>query len=115
VAREILKENVEKGSVRAPVPRDLGFHCRPSLLVAKVVQRYGGQVELVVGDHRFDASSVLDIQWAGGMIQKEGINEVVFEGDVRALKDIEVLADVNYGEDRMGKGIPLPKSLKYLR
>jgi hypothetical protein len=49
------------------------------------------------------------------MIQKEGINEVVFEGDVRALKDIEVLADVNYGEDRMGKGIPLPKSLKYLR
>ncbi len=115
VAREILKENVEKGSVRTPIPRDLGFHCRPSLLVAKVVQKYGGQVELVVGDHRFDASSVLDIQWAGGMIQKEGIDEVVFEGDVRALKDIEVLAGVNYGEDRMGKGIALPKSLKYLR
>lgn len=115
VAREILKENVEKGSIRVPVPRDLGFHCRPSLLVAKVVQRYGGQVEMVVGDHRFDASSVLDIQWAGGMIQKEGIREVVFEGDMRALKDIEVLAGVNYGEDRMGKGIPLPKGLKYLR
>ncbi|MFW6082162.1 MAG: HPr family phosphocarrier protein, partial [Desulfosalsimonas sp.] len=54
VAREILKENVEKGSIRVPIPRDLGFHCRPSLLVAKVVQSYGGQVELVVGSHRFD-------------------------------------------------------------
>jgi hypothetical protein len=58
---------------------------------------------------------VLDIQWAGGMIQKEGIKEVSFEGDVRALKDIEVLAGANYGEDQMGKGIALPKSLKYLR
>ncbi|MBS3732443.1 MAG: HPr family phosphocarrier protein [Desulfobacterales bacterium] len=115
VAKEILKENVEKSSIRVPIPKDLGFHCRPSLLVAKVAQKYGGQVELVVGDHRFDASSVLDIQWAGGMIQKEGIEEVVFEGDVRALKDIEVLAGVNYGEDRMGKGISLPKSLNYLR
>ncbi|MFW6011056.1 MAG: HPr family phosphocarrier protein [Desulfosalsimonas sp.] len=115
VAKQILQENVEKGSVRVPVPKDLGFHCRPSLLVAKVVQKYGGQVEMVVGEHRFDASSVLDIQWAGGMIQKEGIGEVVFEGDVRALKDLEVLAGVNYGEDRMGKGIPLPKNLQYLR
>jgi hypothetical protein len=25
-----------------------------------------------------------------------------------------VLADVNYGEDHMGKGIPLPKQLSYL-
>ncbi|MFP4572809.1 MAG: HPr family phosphocarrier protein [Desulfobacterales bacterium] len=115
VAKQILQENVEKGFIRVPIPKDLGFHCRPSLLVAKVVQKYGGQVELVVGDHRFDASSVLDIQWAGGMIQKEGIEDVVFEGDVRALKDLEILAGVNYGEDRMGKGIPLPKDLQYLR
>nr|MBC8443767.1 HPr family phosphocarrier protein [Deltaproteobacteria bacterium] len=82
--------------------------------VAKIVQHYGGQVELCVGSDRFDASSVLDIQWAGGKIQKEGISRVVFEGDSRALADIESLANVNYGEDTMGKGIPLPKELKYL-
>ena len=29
--------------------------------------------------------------------------------------DIEILAGVNYGEDMMGKGIPLPKDLKYLK
>jgi hypothetical protein len=34
---------------------------------------------------------------------------------VRALKDVEKLASINYGEDTMGKGIPLPEELKYLR
>lgn len=115
LAREILNENIERSSITVSVPVKLGFHSRPSLLVAKTVQYYGGQVELCVGNDRFDASSVLDIQWAGGKIQKENIAEVTFEGDVRALKDIEILARVNYGEDSMGKGIPLPRELNYLR
>ncbi len=115
LARQILNENIERGRIKVGIPVKLGFHSRPSLLVAKIVQHYGGQVELCVGEDRFDASSVLDIQWAGGKIQKEDITEVVFEGDVRALKDIEVLASVNYGEDTMGKGVPLPKELDYLR
>jgi phosphotransferase system HPr-like phosphotransfer protein len=115
VAREILNENVERGRIEVGIPVKLGFHSRPSLLVAKIVQYYGGTVELVVGKDRFDASSVLDIQWAGGKIQKEEIDSVAFEGDVRALKDIEILANVNYGEDTMGKGVPLPRELKYLR
>ena len=114
-AREILNENIERSSITVSVPVKLGFHSRPSLLVAKTVQHYGGQVELCIGKDRFDASSVLDIQWAGGKIQKENIAEVTFEGDTRALKDIEILAGVNYGEDTMGKGIPLPKELKYLK
>ena len=115
LAGEILNENIERSAITVGVPVKLGFHSRPSLLVAKAVQHYGGQVELCVGEDRFDASSVLDIQWAGGKIQKENITEVVFEGDVRALKDIEILAGVNYGEDSMGKGVPLPKELNYLR
>lgn len=114
LAREILNENIERAKIRVGVPQKLGFHARPSLLVAKIVQHYGGQVELCVGDDRFDASSVLDIQWAGGKIQKEKLQEVVFEGDARTLKDIETLAGVNYGEDTMGKGVPLPVELKYL-
>lgn len=115
LAQEILNENIERDSLRVGIPVKLGFHSRPSLMVAKIVQHYGGQVELCVGNDRFDASSVLDIQWAGGKIQKEGISEVVFEGDTRALQDIEILAGVNYGEDTMGKGVPLPKELRYLR
>jgi phosphotransferase system HPr-like phosphotransfer protein len=115
VARDILNKNVERGTIQVGIPVKLGFHSRPSLLVAKVVQHFGGPVELVVGKDRFDASSVLDIQWAGGKIQKEMISQVIFEGDVRALRDIEILAAVNYGEDTMGKGVPLPKELKYLK
>jgi len=115
LARDILNENVERAFIKVGVPVNLGFHSRPSLLVAKTVQHYGGQVELCVGEDRFDASSVLDIQWAGGKIQKENYTEVVFEGDVRALNDIKILASVNYGEDTMGKGVPLPKELSYLK
>ncbi len=115
VALEILKGNIERSSIIVGIPRELGFHCRPSLMVAKIVQNYGGEVKLIAGGDQFDASSVLDIQWAGGKIQRENIQEVEFQGDIRALKDIETLASVNYGEDQMGKGIPLPKSLQYLR
>ena len=115
LAKEILNENIDRSSVRVGIPVKRGFHLRPSLLVAKIVQEYGGQVEMCVDSDRFDASSVLDIQWAGGKIAKEQIKEVVFEGDVRALRDIQILASVNYGEDTMGKDIPLPKELKYLR
>jgi len=113
-AREILNENIERTRIKVGIPQKLGFHARPSLLVAKIVQHYGGQVELCVGDDRFDASSVLDIQWAGGKIQKENLKEVIFEGDSRTLNDIETLAGVNYGEDTMGKGVPLPPELRYL-
>jgi len=115
LVKAILDENAEKTSVKVGIPMNLGFHCRPSLMVAKIVQFYGGKVELRIGEDRFDASSVLDIQWAGGKIQKENIKEVIFEGDARALKDIKTLAGVNYGEDTMGKGISLPDELKYLK
>lgn len=115
IATEVMNENIEKSSIKVGVPEKMGFHSRPSLLVAKIVQHYGGQVELCVGKDRFDAGSVLDVQWAGGKIAKEEIKEVVFEGDIRALNDIKTLANVNYGEDTMGKGIPLPKELLYLR
>lgn len=115
IARDILNENVERSSIKVGIPVSLGFHARPSLLVSKIVKYYGGQVELCVGEDRFDAGSVLDIQWAGGKIHKENIKEVVFEGDARALNDIAILAGVNYGEDTMGKGTPLPSELSYLK
>lgn len=115
VAKDILNENIERSSITVGIPVSRGFHSRPSLMVAKIVQHFGGKVELCISGDRFDASSVLDIQWAGGKIQKENITQVTFEGDTRALHDIEILASVNYGEDSMGKGIPLPRELAYLR
>jgi phosphotransferase system HPr-like phosphotransfer protein len=115
ISQRLLNENIAQGTIVVGVPQKMGFHSRPSLLVAKIVEHYGGKVELCVGYDRFDARSVLDLQWAGGKIQKENIQEVVFQGDKRALNDLQVLASVNYGEDSMGKGIPLPKELSYLK
>lgn len=114
VASKILNENMETSTIEVGIPKDRGFHSRPSLLVAKIVQHYGGEVRLLVGEDQFDAASVLDIQWAGGKISKEQIEQVSFTGDSRALNDLMILAGVNYGEDHMGKGIPLPKELSYL-
>ncbi|MDZ7665335.1 MAG: HPr family phosphocarrier protein [Desulfotignum sp.] len=114
VASQIMNRNMETGAIEVGIPMDRGFHSRPSLLVAKIVQYYGGEVILHVGEDQFDASSVLDIQWAGGKIKKEDHQTVRFTGDSRALNDLVILAGVNYGEDHMGKGIPLPKELSYL-
>jgi len=98
-----------------PVPEGLGFHLRPSTLVAKIAMHYGGIVTMILNDKEFDATSVIDIMWAGGMIKKEGIGEVVFRGDKKAVDDIIALAGVNYGEDTLGNSTDLPDSLKYLR
>lgn len=114
LAFEIVNENMERGSIVVGIPKDRGFHSRPSMLVAKIVRHYGGEVNLFIGEDKFDASSVLDIQWAGGKIKKENIEEIMFKGDLRALADIKILSEVNYGEDSMGKGIPLPAQLTYL-
>jgi phosphotransferase system HPr-like phosphotransfer protein len=114
VAFRIINENMERSTIHVGIPKDRGFHSRPSLLVAKIVQHYGGEVKLQVGEDFFDASSVLDIQWAGGKVKKEEVEIVAFTGDSRALNDLVILAEVNYGEDHMGKGIPLPKELSYL-
>ncbi|MEN8210466.1 MAG: HPr family phosphocarrier protein [Thermodesulfobacteriota bacterium] len=114
IASQILNDNMETSLIEVTIPKDRGFHSRPSLLVAKIVQHYGGEVKMIVNSDVFDAASVLDIQWAGGKIKKEEIENVQFKGDSRALRDLKILASVNYGEDHMGKGIPLPKELSYL-
>ncbi len=115
ISLEVLNEYIDRSSIFVGIPKERGFHSRPSLLVAKIVQHYGGEVTMRVGGDSFDASSVLDMQWAGGKIKKEDVEQVEFTGDSRALADLEVLARVNYGEDSMGKGVPLPPELSYLR
>jgi len=115
LAREVLAQNVEMGSIKVGIPVPRGFHNRPCMMVVKVVNHYGGLVKMCAGGCYFDASSMLDMQWAGWKIRNENITEVTFEGDVRALADLEILASVNYGEDLMGKPVPLPYALRYLK
>ncbi len=115
LANEAQNSFIVVESVTAGVPEGLGFHLRPSTLVAKVANHYGSKMTMIVNDKEFDASSVIDIMWAGGMIKKEGITSIQFRGDKNAVRDIALLAKANYGEDPMGNSTPLPPSLAYLR
>ena len=114
-ANEIQNSFTIVDTVTVGVPEGLGFHLRPSTLVAKVANHYASKMAMIVNNKEFDATSVIDIMWAGGMIKKEGINEIQFRGDKNAIRDITLLAESNYGEDPMGNSTPLPPPLGYLR
>jgi phosphotransferase system HPr-like phosphotransfer protein len=115
LAQEILKQFTVSATATVPTPEGLGFHLRPSTLVAKIAMHYNGDVTMNLNGKEFDATSVIDIMWAGGVIKKEGISEVVFTGDQNSINDIIALAQANYGEDTLGNSTDLPESLKYLR
>lgn len=113
-ARSILETYTEIDRIELKVPEGLGFHLRPSTLVAKIVNYHGTPVTMIVKDKRFNASSPIELMWAGGMLKREKINTIIFEGDKRVLQDLKILSDVNYGEDIMGQSIDLPSELSYL-
>ena len=50
-----------------------------------------------------------------GKIDLESHMTVKFIGDKRVLRDLRLLAENGYGEDRFGNNIPLPSELTYLR
>ena len=114
IAGSLLDELVEIVTYELPVPKDLGFHARPSTRVAKVVKHYGADVKMLVDDQVFDAGSILWLLSAGGYIMTKGLDKVRFRGDKRALDDLKILAGCNYGETRDGKDSPLPEALGYL-
>lgn len=61
----------------------------------------------------FAARYVVHLMSVAKMDIKSNIT-VTFEGDSRALKDLRILAENGYGEDRMGNNIVLPEELSYL-
>lgn len=61
LCREVIRKYAEKGTLNVRVPVYRGFHVRPSTLVAKIVQHYGSEVYLKMGEERFDASSPMNL------------------------------------------------------
>ncbi|GAH73288.1 unnamed protein product, partial [marine sediment metagenome] len=62
----------------------------------------------------YDASSVLSITLAGGLIARKGYKTVLFKGDKRVLRDLKLLSEYNYGEDERGNQSTLPPELSHL-
>ncbi|OQY38426.1 MAG: hypothetical protein B6229_05925, partial [Spirochaetaceae bacterium 4572_7] len=52
---------------------------------------------------------------ATGTLDIKSDQTVLFEGDIRVLEDIKILANNGYGEDKFGNNIVLPTELSYLR
>ena len=114
-ADAVLNTMLEEVTYDLPVPLNLGFHARPSTLVAKVVQRHGAHVKMLVDDQSFDAGSILELLSAGGYVVTKGLDHVRFRGDKRTLDDLKILAEYNYGETEKGRDAPLPEALSYLK
>ena len=114
LADDILGRYIKVGTCELKVPQNLGFHLRPATLVARVAAYYGTRLHLIVDGQEYDASSILSITMAGGLIAREGHRTVVFMGDERALRDLKHLSEFNYGEDERGNRIELPPDLSHL-
>jgi phosphotransferase system HPr (HPr) family protein len=114
LAREILGKYIEIDTCELKVPEKHGFHLRPAALVAKLAKYYGTKISLIVDGQEFDASSVLSITMAAGLIARKGYKQVVFEGDKRVIHDLKLLAEHNYGEDVKGNKTTLPPELTFL-
>lgn len=59
--QQLLRRYAELGEAILPIPRYRGFHVRPSTLVAKIVNHYGGAVTMTLEDESYDASSPLEL------------------------------------------------------
>jgi phosphotransferase system HPr-like phosphotransfer protein len=114
LALEVLEKHTQIDTCEVRVPERLGFHLRPATLVAKLARYYGTKLSLIVDGEEFDASNVLSIAMAAGLIAKKGYKTVVFRGDRRVLQDLRLLSEHNYGEDEEGNPTTLPPEFSHL-
>lgn len=114
LAIDLTRTYIEVGMCILKIPEKLGFHLRPATLVARVANYYGTSLSLLVDGQEYNASSVLNLTMASGLIARKGVKTVLFKGDKRILHDLEILAEHNYGEDFDGNQVPLPPELSHL-
>lgn len=114
LAFELLGRYTETDTCELKVPEKLGFHLRPATLVAKLAKYYGTKLTLIVNGREYDASNVLSITMAAGLIARKGYKTVLFKGDKRALQDLKLLSECNYGEDEEGNPTTLPPQFSRL-
>lgn len=111
LADEILSYFSKSMRVSLPIPQPLGFHARPATYVSIISRQYESiDLFMIVDGQKFNTKSVMSLLQAGGVIADKGFQTVLFEGDVRAIEDIKLLAKHNYCED-----CQIPSRLSYLR
>jgi hypothetical protein len=71
LSEETVMDYAQIQSKRIPIPIYRGFHVRPSTYIAKIVRHYGVEVQMLLGDEVYDASSVFDLFRANEQINME--------------------------------------------
>ena len=61
LCQEKLKRYAEVVQVELPIPQYRGFHVRPSTLIAKIVQHYGSEVQMLLDQGTYQAHMPLDL------------------------------------------------------
>ncbi|MDD4098714.1 MAG: hypothetical protein PHC30_08085 [Lentisphaeria bacterium] len=74
-----------------PVPLYLGFHVRPSTLVAAIVRHYGGDVAMHLDDNEYDASEAAPLIHANGWIDQKKREYIFAKLRVMDVSDLERL------------------------
>jgi phosphotransferase system HPr-like phosphotransfer protein len=114
LACDLLGKYTEIDTCELRVPEKLGFHLRPASLIVKLAKHYGTKLSLIVDGKVYDASNVLSITMAAGLIARRGYKTVIFEGDKRVLEDLKLLSKCNFGEDEKGNPTSPPVELSHL-
>ncbi len=114
LACDLLGRYTEVDTCELKVPEKLGFHLRPASLIVKLAKHYGTKLSLIVDGKVYDASNVLSITMAAGLIARRGYKTVIFEGDKRVLEDLKLLSKCNFGEDEKGNPTSHPEELSHL-
>ncbi len=96
LCRDVIDSYAEIGEVSVAIPAYRGFHVRPSSLVSKIINYYGGRVKMIVNDVEYNPSTPLELFRVNeeiNAIKRKKLFELVFnEGldneDVKKLLGI---------------------------
>jgi len=85
------------------------LHARPASLIVSIVNHHGVPVEVEIDGECANAGSIMQVMILAG--SKVTARRVTFRGDVKPLRDLELLFGIGLGE----KGLDdLPNELSYL-
>lgn len=112
-ARSISEGMVDRYTIQkraiCRLPDGVSLHARPISLITRVVSHHGTPVDLILGNSRCYAGSILQVLMLVGA--NAGARELTFEGDESALVDLKLLFEHRLGEGGAGS---LPQELSYL-
>lgn len=85
----ILAKYSETKTIAVPIPQYRGFHVRPSTMIAKIAQHYGGSLKMGLLNESYDATQPLDLFRAN-----ESVNAIKRMRLAEKLEDVELPASV---------------------